>query len=189
MINMDQKKIGKFISEKRKELKLTQAQLAEKLGVTDKTVSRWENGNYMPDLSLLQQLSKELNVSINELLSGEKVSKEDYQQKFEENIISTIDYSNKKLDSVKTIIAVISTIFSIIVLLAFNLITVFANLACGPHGRKWTQSRHPATGSENQSQNSTRNRRRPVSVNRWNVLRRFLRRLWTRQRLRPQRRQ
>ncbi len=125
---MDQKKIGKFISEKRKELKLTQAQLAEKLGVTDKTVSRWENGNYMPDLSLLQQLSKELNVSINELLSGEKVSKEDYQQKFEENIISTIDYSNKKLDSVKTIIAVISTIFSIIVLLAFNLITVFADL-------------------------------------------------------------
>ena len=125
---MDQKKIGKFISEKRKELKLTQAQLAEKLGVTDKTVSRWENGNYMPDLSLLQQLSKELNVSINELLSGEKVSKEDYQQKFEENIISTIDYSNKKLDSVKTIIAVISTVFSIIVLLAFNLITVFANL-------------------------------------------------------------
>ena len=50
MIDMDQKKIGKFISEKRKELKLTQAQLAEKLGVTDKTVSRWENGNYMPDL-------------------------------------------------------------------------------------------------------------------------------------------
>ena len=125
---MDQKKIGKFISEKRKELKLTQAQLAEKLGVTDKTVSRWENGNYMPDLSLLQQLSKELNVSINELLSGEKVSKEDYQQKFEENIISTIDYSNKKLDSVKTIIAVISTVFSIIVLLAFNLITVSTNL-------------------------------------------------------------
>ena len=65
---MDQKKIGKFISEKRKELKLTQAQLAEKLGVTDKTVSRWENGNYMPDLSLLQQLSKELNVSINKNL-------------------------------------------------------------------------------------------------------------------------
>ena len=125
---MDQKKIGKFISEKRKDLKLTQAQLAEKLGVTDKTVSRWENGNYMPDLSLLQQLSKELNVSINELLSGEKVSKEDYQQKFEENIISTIDYSNKKLDSVKTIIAVISTTFSIIILLAFNLITVFAKL-------------------------------------------------------------
>ena len=107
---MNQKKIGKFISEKRKELKLTQAQLAEKLGVTDKTVSRWENGNYMPDLSLLQQLSKELNVSINELLSGEKVSKEDYQQKFEENIISTIDYSNKKLDSVKTIIAEIEGI-------------------------------------------------------------------------------
>ena len=125
---MNQEKIGKFILECRKNKKLTQSELAEKLGVTDKTVSRWENGNYMPDLSLLQQLSKELNVSINELLSGEKVSKEDYQQKFEENIISTIDYSNKKLDSVKTIIAVISTTFSIIILLAFNLITVFAKL-------------------------------------------------------------
>lgn len=120
---MDQKKIGKFISEKRKELKLTQAQLAEKLGVTDKTVSRWENGNYMPDLSLLQQLSKELNVNINELLSGEKISSEEYQQKLEENIINTIDYSNKKLDTFKTVIAIISTIFSIVVLIGFNLIT------------------------------------------------------------------
>ena len=58
---MNQQKIGKFIANCRKEKELTQQQLADKLNVTSKTISRWENGNYMPDLSLIQQLSKELN--------------------------------------------------------------------------------------------------------------------------------
>ena len=68
---MNQEKIGKYISNKRKELKLTQEQLAEKLGVTDRSVSRWENGKSMPDLSIFKLLCEELNISLEELLSGE----------------------------------------------------------------------------------------------------------------------
>lgn len=69
---MNQKKIGKFIADLRKAQKMTQEQLAERLGVSNRSVSRWENGNSMPDLSLLQNISKELGVSISELLNGEK---------------------------------------------------------------------------------------------------------------------
>lgn len=93
---MDTIKIGKFIAENRKKNEMTQAQLGEKIGVTAKTISRWENGNYMPDISLLKPLSEELGISLNDLLSGETVDKEDYQNKFEENILNTIDYTNKK---------------------------------------------------------------------------------------------
>ena len=93
---MDIIKIGKYIAENRKKKNMTQEQLAEKLGVTSKTVSRWENGNYMPDNSLLIPLSEELGITLNDLLSGEKVEKEKYQEKLEENLINTIDYSNKK---------------------------------------------------------------------------------------------
>ncbi len=70
---MNQDKIGKFIATLRKEQKLTQEELAEKLGVTDKSVSRWENGKNMPDVSLFESLCKELNISVNELLKGEKI--------------------------------------------------------------------------------------------------------------------
>lgn len=94
---MDTKKIGKYIAENRKNKNMTQEQLAEKLGVTSKTISRWENGNYMPDISMLKPLSEELGITLNDLLSGEKIEKEKYQEKLEENIINTIDYSNKKI--------------------------------------------------------------------------------------------
>ena len=67
---MDQIKMGKFIAALRKEKGLTQEKLGEKLGVTNKTVSRWENGNYMPDVEMLSLLSEEFGVSINELISG-----------------------------------------------------------------------------------------------------------------------
>ena len=69
---MDQLKIGTFISKLRKEKQLTQTQLGEILGVSQKTVSRWETGKNMPDISLLKPLSLELGVSISELLEGEK---------------------------------------------------------------------------------------------------------------------
>lgn len=69
---MNQEKIGKFIAKLRKEKNMTQAQLAEKMGVTDKSISRWENGKTMPDVSLFEPLCNELNISINELLKGEK---------------------------------------------------------------------------------------------------------------------
>jgi len=95
---MDQKKIGLFIAKCRKEKKMTQADLAEILGVTDKSISNWENARCMPDLSLFKPLCDALDITINELISGERVEKELYQEKFEENIINTIDYSNKKIN-------------------------------------------------------------------------------------------
>lgn len=73
---MDQEKIGIFIAECRKEKKLTQEQLAEKLGVTDKSISRWENGKTMPDISLFEPLCNELNISVAELLKGERIHSE-----------------------------------------------------------------------------------------------------------------
>ena len=84
---MDQVRVGKYIASLRKQAPLTQEELGEKLGVTNKTVSRWENGNYMPDIEMLQLLSKVFDVGINDLLAGEKIADEDFRQKAEENII------------------------------------------------------------------------------------------------------
>ena len=84
---MDQVRVGKYIASLRKQASLTQEELGEILGVTNKTVSRWENGNYMPDIEMLQLLSKVFDVGINDLLAGEKIADEDFRQKAEENII------------------------------------------------------------------------------------------------------
>ena len=80
---MDQIKIGRFIAQLRKEKGLTQEKLGEILGVTNKTVSRWENGNYLPDIEMLQLLGAEFGVSINELLAGERLDNEAFRQKAE----------------------------------------------------------------------------------------------------------
>ena len=84
---MDQVKIGRFIASLRHSANLTQEQLGEKIGVTNKTVSRWENGNYMPDIEMLQLLSKQFHVSINELLAGERIPEKDFREKADENIV------------------------------------------------------------------------------------------------------
>lgn len=94
---MDTRKIGAFIALNRKKQNLTQAQLAEKLGVTNKTVSRWENGNYMPDLSLLLPLSRELDITLNELLTGEAIPAEQSGTKAEESLAETLRYSDRLL--------------------------------------------------------------------------------------------
>ena len=94
---MDTKKIGAFIAMNRKKKGYTQEQLAEKLGVTNKTISRWENGHYMPDLSLLEPLSKELDITLNELLVGEEIVKEETMEYSEQNLIQTIDYTGNKI--------------------------------------------------------------------------------------------
>ena len=120
---MNQEKIGKFILECRKSKKLTQFELAEKLGVTDKSISNWENGRNMPDLSLFKPLCEILDISINDLISGEKVSKDKYQEKLEENIISTIDYTNKKVSEKNNLIGIILITFGI--LLAITAMTIF----------------------------------------------------------------
>ena len=120
---MNQEKIGKFISECRKNKKLTQSELAEKLGVTDKSISNWENGRNMPDLSLFKPLCDILEISINDLISGEKVAKDKYQDKFEENLISTIDYTTKKIIEKNNVIGFLLIIFG--VLLAMTAMTIF----------------------------------------------------------------
>ena len=84
---MDQIKIGKFISAKRKEKKLTQCMLAEMLGVTDRAISKWENGRCLPDVGVMPDLCKILNISINDLFSGEVIDMKESQKKLEENLL------------------------------------------------------------------------------------------------------
>ena len=90
---MDQIKTGKFIATLRKEKELTQEQLGEKLGVTNKTISRWENGNYMPDIEMLSLLSKEFDVSINELISGERLLLDDFKKAADKNLVTALNNS------------------------------------------------------------------------------------------------
>ena len=91
---MDQIKIGKFIAEMRKEQNLTQLDLAEKLGISNKTISKWECGNGLPDYAVMESLCRVLNINVNELLSGERLLSQEYSQKAEENMISLIQESN-----------------------------------------------------------------------------------------------
>ncbi len=112
---MNQEKIGEFIAKCRKEKKLTQQELAEKLNVTDRSISNWENGRNMPDLSLFKPLCNELGITINELMSGEKISKDKYQEKFEENIVNTIDYSTKRINKYSHVIALILVVFGLFI--------------------------------------------------------------------------
>jgi len=107
---MDQKRIGQFIQEKRKEKGLSQLELAERLNVSNRTISKWENGNSMPDYSIINDLCHELDISVNELLSGENLTEENYQKKFEENFVSTMDYNNKKRNKKIIIVIVILVI-------------------------------------------------------------------------------
>ena len=84
---MDQEKIGAFITECRKKAGLTQAALGEQLGITDRAVSKWERGKSMPDPSLMLPLCGLLHITVNELLTGERISMEDYQKKAEEKLL------------------------------------------------------------------------------------------------------
>lgn len=91
---MDLLQIGKFIAELRKEQGLTQEQFGEKIGVTNKTVSRWETGTYLPPADVLLSMSKMFGVSINEILSGKRLTDEEYKQAAEENLTHTIKDSS-----------------------------------------------------------------------------------------------
>ena len=112
---MNQEKIGKFILKLRKEKNMSQLDLADKIGVTDRAISKWENGKGLPDISLMQPLCKELNITINDLLSGERVDNKDYQEKFEENVLKAIKYSNKLV--IKSILFYLGTFFSGIIII------------------------------------------------------------------------
>ena len=112
---MNQEKIGKFICKCRKNKNMTQQDLAEKLGVSDRTIGNWENGRNMPDLALFKPLCDELDITLNDLMSGEVVSKKEYQEKLEENIVNTINFTNKKIKDKNNFIGLMLIIFGIFI--------------------------------------------------------------------------
>ena len=119
---MNQIKIGKFIAECRKKNNLTQMQLAEKLNITDRAVSKWENGKAMPDSSIMLNLCNELKISVNELLSGEVLEMNSYNEKTEQNLIDAVrqkETSDKRLLKMEIVIGVlISIVFFILIFIA-----------------------------------------------------------------------
>ena len=110
VIIVDLIKIGKYIAGKRKELGLTQRQLADKLGMSDKSVSKWERGICLPDVSVYLDLCQILGISINEFLAGEDIVHEDLIQKSEENIIGIATENKKKQNLLKKIICLLLVI-------------------------------------------------------------------------------
>ena len=116
---MDQVKIGKFISNERKAKGYTQKQLSELLAISDKTISKWECGNGFPEASLLLPLCNELEITVNELLTGERISQQNYKKKAEENMVNMIreKEENKQKILLTTMIGVISTITFVTLLL------------------------------------------------------------------------
>lgn len=116
---MDQVKVGKFISDERKAKGYTQKQLSELLGISDKTISKWECGNGFPEASLLLPLCNELEITVNELLTGERISQQNYKKKAEENMVNMIreKEENKQKILLTTMIGVISTITFLTLLL------------------------------------------------------------------------
>ena len=108
---MDQVKIGKFIAERRKLNNLTQMQLAEKLNITDRAISKWENGKAMPDSSIMLDLCNELRISVNELLSGEVINMENYNLKAEENLLEMKkqkEEADKRLLTIEIVIGLLN---------------------------------------------------------------------------------
>ena len=121
---MDQWKTGRFIAECRKEKNLTQMQLAEKLGITDKAISKWERGVSMPDTSIMLELCDILGISVNELLSGEKINMENNNQKNEQLLLDMAKEAEQKNKIIWTSMWVIMSV-CIIALLACLFIAAF----------------------------------------------------------------
>lgn len=144
---MDQIRIGKFIAESRKSRNLTQRQLADALSISDKTISKWECGKGLPEVSLMLPLCAALDITVNDLLSGEKVSSTDYQKKAEGNMINLMkeNEENRKRMALSIITAVITIIAACalvviasfidlptivrIILIAFSVVVAVAGIA------------------------------------------------------------
>lgn len=121
---MDYNKIGKFIMIERKAKKLTQAKLAEKLFISEKTVSKWENGNGIPDTSTLSKLCEIFQVSINELLNGERIAGENYESKAESTLLE-LQVEKEKRDKLLLSMEALIIALSISTFLSFVLIACF----------------------------------------------------------------
>ena len=125
---MDLIKIGKFISSKRKEINITQSDLAEKLGITDRAISKWENGICMPDAGTIPELCKLLNITINDLFSGEVVDMKDNEKKLEENLLEMTKMKEEK-DRQLLRQEIYIGIVSVVVLLGGILITILIDMS------------------------------------------------------------
>lgn len=125
---MDQVKIGKFIAECRKGKNLTQMQLAEKMNVTDRAVSKWETGKSMPDSSIMLLLCSVLGINVNDLLNGERVTMDNYNEKSEQLLIEMVkqkEQSDRQLLSLEILIGT----FSVIILLGFSFVAALFQMA------------------------------------------------------------
>lgn len=115
---MDQEKIGKFIAKCRKENGYTQASLAEKLGITDRAVSKWENGKNMPDASIMLELCGLLKINVNELLTGEHIIMDNYKEAAEKNFVEMKTQEEKTNKKMILVIIGILLLFALFALLA-----------------------------------------------------------------------
>ena len=124
---MDQIKIGQFIAECRKKQQLTQMQLAEKLNVTDRAVSKWENGKTMPDSSIMLELCHILQISVNDLLNGEVISMENYNKKLEQQLLEMVEQkveNDKKLLTLEWVIGILSLLVLFIPILIASFVSM-----------------------------------------------------------------
>ncbi len=121
---MDVQKIGAFLAELRKERNLTQDELGMQIGVTNKTISRWENGNYLPPVEMLQILSNKFDVSINEILNGERISNSDYKDISEQNLKSALINSDLVIKKHRKIINWVIAILVAILYIIISIVTL-----------------------------------------------------------------
>ncbi len=128
---MEQVKIGKFIAQCRKNKNMTQAELAEKLNITDRAISKWETGKGMPDSSIMLELCNELDITVNELLSGEMIEMNNYDKKAEENLLKlnkSNENKNKILLKFRIVIVLLVFILALIGLYRFAIQVSKSNL-------------------------------------------------------------
>lgn len=125
---MDQIKIGKFIISCRKKQKLTQEQLAEKLGISNRAISKWENGNCIPDASNMPKLCEILNITINDLFSGEVVDMKNNEKRLEQNLIEMATLKEQRDKELLTLEIVI-VLLSVILLLSLVFVASFIEMA------------------------------------------------------------
>lgn len=127
---MNQIKIGKFITERRKNVNLTKIQLAEKLNITDRAVSKWETGRAMPDSSIMLELCDVLQITVNDLLSGEVVSMDNYNKELENKLLEMVkekEAADKRLLSLEIIIGVVC----IVIILALTAVASMLQMVEG----------------------------------------------------------
>ena len=121
---MDQIKIGKFIASCRKEQGMTQADLAQELGISDRAVSKWETGKSMPDSGIMLELCELLKINVNELLSGEKIMTEAYNKKVEENLLAMkqeVEEKNRQLLRTEYLIVLPTVLLGLVLIIAASL--------------------------------------------------------------------